>query len=226
MPDIKKLSGRAIRIIVGPDKKDIYVHESLLQASSEYFGGMLRGQWEEAKRGVVILDDIDAEIFLVYQSFLYFAKVETKFGAIQEDQIVTEHERLVDCYVLGDRFRDNGFKNAVIDAINASTRIKIDGLFRLPSGHTTTKIYMSTAEGSPLRRLIVDQHVTRGNSSWMHDAGVAQFHPQFLYDLSVAFMDDQASYQKANKITPDSVPCKYHEHGANSVCCVQSCKYA
>lgn len=212
----RKLAGRPVRITVGREKNDIYVHEDLLKSSSEYFAAMFEGGWEEAKRGVVVLDDVDPSNFRVYQNFLYFGKVESDLALLQDNEMDKEHERLIECYVLGDRFRDGAFKDCVIDVMHDNATTSVRGYYYYPSGQLTTKIYSSTPPLSPLRRLILDQHVTHGKTTWMSEPGIGAFDKDFLFDLTIALLDEDDTTRKTNKAREIKV-CKYHENVANAV---------
>jgi hypothetical protein len=50
-----------IRIEVGPERTQYFVHPSLLAQHSEYFKRAMNGSWKEAEERVIRLDDVDCE---------------------------------------------------------------------------------------------------------------------------------------------------------------------
>lgn len=219
-PSFRSLKGRPICLLLGTEKREYYIHTDLLIGSSAFFSKMLTGDWREAQTGIVRLNDVAVHVFEAYQQFLYFREVASNFALAKESQTDAEYERLVDCYALGDRFQDVAFKNAVMDAIVINSCTPVHGYYVYPSGHVTSKIYKSTSSGSVLGKLVVDQHVAHGEVSWMLEPGFSTFDPQFLFDLSVAFMTGQATGSKMKK-GDDEETCRYHEHSTNEKGCTK-----
>lgn len=50
-----------IRIEVGPERTQYFVHPDLLAQPSEYFKRAMNGSWKEAEERVIRLDDVDCE---------------------------------------------------------------------------------------------------------------------------------------------------------------------
>ncbi|KAF5844944.1 hypothetical protein GGP41_008777 [Bipolaris sorokiniana] len=110
----------------------------------------------------------------------------------------TEYHLLSNCYVIGERIMDNGFKNAVVDALVEARPIGNTGNRRKPSVSTLTIIYTSTPEHSPARRLMANILVTF----------LTQMPFPFVNDLVEAFIENKySSDMRSVRVDPKL----YHE---------------
>lgn len=133
-------------------------------------------------------------------------------------KIRREFERLISCYVLGDRLDDGNFRDAVVDKIIENTSKNVSGAVYFPSTELTTLVYALTPPKSPLRRLVVDQHVFHGDSIWIEEAKCEVYDKDFLYDLAIALLEQRGAPPK--KKAPDiaSSLCHYHHHDGSRTC--------
>ncbi|XP_053678017.1 uncharacterized protein LOC128728419 [Anopheles nili] len=65
-----------VTFLVGPEKKRIYAHKIFLTLASEYFYVMFHGNFVEAKKDEVVLEDVDPDVFLVILRYIYSRNVE------------------------------------------------------------------------------------------------------------------------------------------------------
>lgn len=207
---------------VGTAGAAIYVHENLVRESSIFFKGMLAHNWKESTDRIVLLPYDDPIIFNIYVQWKYKGKILSA-TADQDDENQEEWLRLVQAYVLGDKLQDAAFKDAVLDSIIAKSNVAVNGFHYFPIQNITTFIYANTVPKSPLRRLIVDQHVYHGQATWMENASVDDLDKEFLFDLSIAFLENRP---QPLGLAPDKfgVTCMYHEHDGDGSKCYKTKK--
>ncbi|KAI8930697.1 hypothetical protein NX059_012306 [Plenodomus lindquistii] len=74
---LRSATGGAASIIivkVGAEKEEYSIHCALLISHSEYFASALKGPWNEAQEGVVVLDDVRCDEFKVFVNYMYTGK--------------------------------------------------------------------------------------------------------------------------------------------------------
>ncbi len=81
-----------------------------------------------------------------------------------------------------------------------------------PSTKTVEALYASTPEGSPVRRLIVDIFVAKGESDWLDDIDLEdKHHAGYLRDIAVRQKCMTAKERKAiDEQLDSSSPTSYH----------------
>lgn len=213
-----RLGGRPFCVVIGKAKREFWIHPELLSDSSTYFAAMLKGNWVEAREGKAVLEDVDPDIFDTYQQFLYFRKVESDFAKMASESCNREYNRLIRCYALGDRLGDGNFRDAAVDRIIANSNTAIEGFNSFPFAGLTTIVYQMTPVGSPLRRLVIDQHVHHGLAGWVSEVRTEVFDKEFLYDLSIALLEQRAQPAKAKAPDRGATTCSYHGHATSHGC--------
>lgn len=126
-----------------------------------------------------------------------------------------ENELLVDGYVFGEKVQDGGFRDAIVDSlIHAVSTPNKAGRCWYPGPLTVDRAFKGTPERSPLRKLLVDMHVFRGNNKWLDGDN----NPELLAELAqYAFKDKRASLQ-ADPTRPTLDSCRYHHHSEGEKC--------
>ena len=194
-----------------PDARDFVVHENVVSQRSEFVRLSLSKDWKEAHERVIRLPDDLPETFELYQQWLYTNKIPSDhFGKGQQD--CQEYKVLVRAYLLGERFMDSHFKDAIIDCI--IHKLRKSSFF---DPRLTTLIYENTLPHSPLRRLWQDIYFWAGNPDWFDEKTLGDFiHAEFSIDFNRYQMRMNMG---SGTIGPPYVswPCSYHEH-AGEVC--------
>jgi len=163
------------------------VIESAIRKSSKFFDNAMKPEWADSRPDprVVDLSDEDVEIFEVYLHWLYFKTLPT----VCMDDIgrSSEYLLLAECYIMGEKIMDTGFKNAVLEALVDKERSPPFYGSRLPSKGAICIIYEGTREGSPARRLLVDMWAaSAGEKCAQH---IDEFLPHsFVLELSRALL--------------------------------------
>lgn len=116
------LSGPIIKVLVGVDKSEHFVHRSILTSTSEFFRNATKPEWQDlrADPNTLVLAEANVEEFRSYVHWLYFRtlpceKSPTR-GPVLDD---IDFPTLARAYVLGEELMDVEFKNMVIDSIIA-----------------------------------------------------------------------------------------------------------
>lgn len=130
---------------VGPDQIRYGIHKGLLCSRSDFFRAALTGKFRETEDQVVTLDDEDSDTFRIFNAWLYT-------GVLMEDPDPkdTPWSLLVNIYVFAEKRIIPLLQNAAIDEI-----LRAHKKTSIPT-EQIRHAWTSTAETSPLRRLLVD----------------------------------------------------------------------
>ncbi|KAI1450636.1 hypothetical protein F5Y02DRAFT_120111 [Annulohypoxylon stygium] len=64
-------ASKPFRFLVGPDKKEFFMHAELIARMSEPLSAMVNGEWKERSEGVIELPETDEETFVRFCEFSY-----------------------------------------------------------------------------------------------------------------------------------------------------------
>ncbi|KAK4891882.1 hypothetical protein LTR27_009581 [Elasticomyces elasticus] len=179
------------------------VHENAVRPVAEFVKMALTGEWKEATERTIPLSEDEPAVFHVYQTWLYTRRIDT--GSPDE----SFYERLIKCYILGEKLLDTTFKDAIMDHI--LDRISSSQLFQ---SHLSSLVYKGTPEGSPLRRLMCELFAWCGTSTWFDEGADGELLAE-LARLQAGFWSGQR---------PEQVPfltadvCLYHGHAKGVWC--------
>ncbi|KAK5170385.1 uncharacterized protein LTR77_004972 [Saxophila tyrrhenica] len=203
-------------IIVGSgEPRQLFnVRIDLLIKHSEYFKKALNKDWQEGQTRQVKLDDVDPDIFKIFNNFLkegiiYSSKEGDVCFAKPGDTTQTDKElgRLVASWNLGDRLMSTSFKDGVVDALRSKTIVDGDYLQQMhPS------VYSSSSPSSRIRLLVVDFAVWGWNTSTYRQAERSEEDVDFLFDVALAFKERAESKPPAKNPITGKDKCRYHEH--------------
>lgn len=174
----------------------------------------------ESRTGTVTLKEDDPAIFEIYLQWLYTGKILVSTQNRGGPEYLA-WDMLAKAYFLGDRFRDGNFVDAIMDTIIAESNTVVNQCKYYPIGHVTAMVYENTVENSPLRRLIIDQHVHHGAADWISESANYDMNKEFLVDLVKALFDNRP---KPLFEAPDQGinTCSYHAHETTGKPCCKS----
>ena len=203
-----RLNGDVVVFLVGTvTPKRFNVHEALVKPRSEFVRLALRGEWKEAQERIIPLPEDDPDVFSVYQQWLYGSLVYTRHnnGLSTPDD---EYRTLVRAYILGEKFMDQDFKDAIADAIVEKLRT----LRRFDSG-LTDLVFENTPSTSPLRRLWMDAYYHFGSPEWLDATLVGSpINAEFMVEFSRYQMDSRTGFRSFGP-SAMFLSCTYHGHG-------------
>ncbi|XP_049299499.1 kelch-like protein 7 [Anopheles funestus] len=108
-----------VTFIVGASKKRIYAHKLLLVMASEYFYVMFFGNFVEANRNEVTLEDVDPDVFLVILRYIYCLKVDITFDNLRDIFDCSQKYMLTDLHhQLGCFLRDQVEETTALSIFN------------------------------------------------------------------------------------------------------------
>ncbi|XP_040158702.1 BTB/POZ domain-containing protein 6-like isoform X2 [Anopheles arabiensis] len=87
-----------VTFIVGPEKRRIYAHKQYLVTASEFFYKMFCGNFIEAQRKEVVLEDVDAELFLTILRLVYSKEVHLNWDNISAIYDIMQRFLLMDYF--------------------------------------------------------------------------------------------------------------------------------
>lgn len=169
----------------GASTRELAAHKEAL-VESPFFRAALKKEGPEGQTHKIELPDADIDPVEDYLHFLYTQQVER-----------LNLDYLARLYVLGQKMRDNRYKNAVLARIlhDAAENPKY-GLFedlrRVGEGVNT--IYEGTARGSPARELVVDIFHAIASQEW----GLDGYCTEFKDDVLWKFMDSHTRGELGN----------------------------
>lgn len=218
---MSSLHGIPIKLVVGTDQQNFFVHPSLLE-HSEFFQSALKREWVEGQERAIHLPDDDSAAFYTYVQWFYtgtiFSKAEGPHG-------YSNYPFLGKLYVLGDKILDHNFQDTVTNAFVAATRQPGEGgTIRLPAADVASQIYQGTPKKSPACRLMVDIFVTHGAAVWLERFvdNTSVLDAEFLLDLSMALLNTKAGDVKSRtpyrELASGDVACAYHAHEKDKPC--------
>ena len=182
-------------LVVGPEKKSLVAHESHLNLNTDFFKTALKKEWVEGQTRVINLPGDDTETVTSYLTFTYGSGLPTATlkavpaGGPGPKSWIS----LVKLYILGERLLDTSLRNAVIKEIaRMSSLADGKGVTYFMGRSISSMCYDGTPTGSPLRRMVVDKHISAGRQDWISHE---QDHPVFLAELSQALLAKVAARQ-------------------------------
>ncbi|KAI4274166.1 MAG: hypothetical protein LQ337_004131 [Flavoplaca oasis] len=198
-----------VTIKLEPCNSTFYIHKGLLCHHSPVFKAMLEHDWKEKQEGVATLKDEDHGVFQRFVLWLYYGGVLDKDETVESIPIQT----LVDCYLLADRRDVPEMRNQVIDTIFCKAKAAntvFSGFQRY--------IWKNTPESSPLRRLLVDMMVLRGNlEKFLENENKENvFDKSFIVDVCIR------KYRNPNLLSWEKfyeMRCEYHIHNERAPAC-------
>lgn len=178
-----------VTLLVGPDEHPLVVHESYITLNSEFFKMALKKQWIEGQTRLIKLPEDDLETMTNYLTFTYGRGLPTsKLDSMPAEDGSKQWALLVKLYILGDRRLDKCVRNAVItELVRLSSLRDKNGIRYFMPTSVTNMCLNGTPDGSPIRRLIIDEYVFNGRKSWLTSSGGE--HPAFLHGLSRALLE-------------------------------------
>lgn len=221
-PDLPDFS-KEITIIINEEQPDLvasfHVPEGLLTEKSEFFQAACRNEWKEATSRVIKLPDVEPDIFSLYLFWVHRGKLAVRNEWDPRDEDWYEHAnlaqtRLIKLWILADRLADIKLRNATMDEMIAAVgRLSNEYSFDLFTPDMTNVVWSATTTGRPLRRLLLDYHIS---NVWVEDVedNMEEFHPEFLKELMLAALN-KVNYQDGVMSPFDRVavePCCYHDH--------------
>lgn len=114
------MDSKPIIIRVGQHKKNFFIHEKVLRASSAFFDNALKEVWKEGQEAAVDLPDTRPYDFEIWAKFLYTGRVYMG----KDEAIINKREEMFEelwtwrnLYALGGFLQDNDFQYALIDTM-------------------------------------------------------------------------------------------------------------
>jgi hypothetical protein len=171
-----------VTLLVGSDEEPLVAHESYLTKSSEFFKTAMKKEWAEGQARVIKCPEDDLETMTDYLTFTYTGTLPTS-NLVEGCPTPTyaAWTSLAKLYILGDRVLDTRIRNAVVsEIVRISTTRDKGGHTNFMGTAVSNMPFDSTPEGSPIRRLIVDEYVCKGRNDWIN----TEEHPGLMLGLA------------------------------------------
>ncbi|KAL8672163.1 MAG: hypothetical protein Q9168_003362 [Polycauliona sp. 1 TL-2023] len=201
-PSVSQLLDGLVTIKLEHSGMIFYIHKKLLCHHSPVFRAMLEHNWKEKQDGIVSLKNEDQDAFRRFVMWVYYGKI------LDDDETIKtiSFQQLFHCYFLADRRDVPAMANYVIDAL--IRHAETDNV--LPTWRQR-HVWENTPEQSPLRRLLVDMLVLRGDIALILKAenDKNSYDKSFIVDVCIR------KYMKPTLISWadfKKLRCDYHVH--------------
>ncbi|KAH6639640.1 hypothetical protein C7974DRAFT_373850 [Boeremia exigua] len=205
-----------VKLKIGADHVEYFVHPGFLLQHSEYFRRLLNGNWKEVAEEAICLDDVDCKTFEIFLQWLYTQRYPT------DDQFRAETPpgstsgramqlaRIKACE-FGDRFMASGYllasENALIDSLIVDTQI--------PFYDTIIYAFTHLRSDSPILQALIDSHCFCWHEqSDTEKNGELQLRSQlphsFLLGVALRYMQTQDGQRRLLD------RCDYHKHSTDN----------
>jgi hypothetical protein len=183
--DSHSFTGKTIEVRV--KGSTFYVHEKIVCKTSAFFRNALKPECTGPERQPIDLENEPSETFNLYMGWLYVRNLD------HVPDTPDNWSKLAKLYVMGERFIDATFQDAVID-----TMIRNYQLGRgFPTTPTINLIYENTTELSPGRRFMIDLCVWRDDLPWKEEKTMlTDMHQVFANDLLTALLKERKAPAK------------------------------
>ncbi|KAK3696615.1 hypothetical protein LTR37_017868 [Vermiconidia calcicola] len=138
----------SIQVGTGESQRTFEVFKGVLCSYSGYFTAALDGRFIEGREGVVKLPTEDPVVFELFRHWLH---TRCFFESTLAPEILLSFDMIGKLWILGDAYDLRILQNVVADILVAKV---LDRQF--PSAEVVSYIFENTAEGSHLRRLLME----------------------------------------------------------------------
>jgi len=168
---------------------------------------------KEASDGVVTLDDEDREDFERFNVWLYTGDLLQN----EESIVDVEYLQLFDLYIFAEKRIIPRLQNACIDLVLTKANVADLG----PTNMDVARIWDNTPNSSPMRKLILDWFVLRGDMSayFETDQDVETHSKDFLASVIRAYYTARQDGLLQEKWNSRKDPCRYHTHHDGNTNC-------
>ncbi|KAG9593358.1 hypothetical protein KCU77_g6473, partial [Aureobasidium melanogenum] len=215
----KKLLKETVSLLVGPNKEKYNLHKDLLCFYSGFFRAAFEGSFKEADEGKIELPDVKAEIFEVFQVWLYshsLRDADNYKDSSRRPQLLP-CRTLAHLWVFGDKYQIPLLQNDSIDALLA--KLEEENQADVAVVHIA---YQSTMQGSPLRRFAIDLCVFRmghqpGERTIFKEPDYSNWSVDALVDFARC-MSNAWQLRLPWRTLPLRDKCHYHIHANGERC--------
>jgi hypothetical protein len=181
-----------VTLLVGLKEEPLVAHENYLTKNSDFFKTAMKKEWAEGQTRVIKLPEDDPDTVTDYLTFVYSRDLPTstliKSYPSPSDR---EWKSLAKLYVLGERVLDKCIRNAVVAEVSRFSTPDENSKWGYMPTAASNIFFEGTPEGAPIRRMIVDKHVSSGYKPWL----AAHDHPALILEVARALLEKVARRQ-------------------------------
>lgn len=139
--------------------------------------------------------------------------------ADSEQQTRKESITLAKAYIIGKKFGDNDFQNAVIDEVIERAGGKCNGSIILPDAETVRFTYGESGGCSGFKTLLVDLYASYAINGYFYKSASSKYPKLFLVDILSAVADMQRTGRPSPAEGGSGNICKrFHKHAQGTKC--------
>ncbi|KAM0710193.1 hypothetical protein Q7P35_002555 [Cladosporium inversicolor] len=156
-----------VTLLVRPNEEPLVAHERCLTKNSEFFQAALKKEWAEGQTRLIMIPEDDLATMTDYLTFTYSHELPTS-KLVDKCPPLTDDDwtSLAKLCILGERALDTCIRNAVVVEIaRMSTTLDVEGHMNFMGTAASNMLFDGTPEGSPIRRLIIDEYVFSGKKN-------------------------------------------------------------
>ena len=217
---LSALYQKMVYLDVGPNAIRYGVHQGLISRESEFFRAALNGSYEEARSGIIKLQDDDAGIVGLFVDWLYTRRLVREIGDGTEKR--SSIRSLIHLYIFAGARLVPRLQQDIANQL-AKSRFIVNGLarteFLAESLQWIKIVYEKLPETTPLRRWLVDMFIYK-NSQDNHTRSILlQWGDECPKDFIIDVAHDWAQMNGKKKVAPwRRTRCRYHPHNSNECC--------
>jgi len=176
-----------ITVLVSKTEQEFTVHKDPICAKSKFFNAACSERWNglrssDGKQRAIRLPETSVRDSQAYVHWIYTSQIE-----VEGDDADKKHDDHIDMYILGDLLDDYQLRNAALEKLI----MNLPFAMYHPGIVVITHVYECTPVGSPLRKLLVDRKICRGD----RDDFAADLHKypvEFTQEVALALMSQTA----------------------------------
>jgi len=177
----------AVMLLVGLDEVQLVAHVSYLTKNSEFFQAAMKREWAEGQTNIIKLPKDDPKTMTDYLTFTYSRDLPTS-KRVEGCPNLTEDDwnSVAKLYVFGERVLDTCIRNTIVsEIVRVATMPDAKGNTSFIGSVASNILFDGTPKRAPIRRLIVDEHISNGKKDWLD----ATDNPELLLDLAHALLE-------------------------------------
>ncbi|KAM5452049.1 hypothetical protein MaudCBS49596_003399 [Microsporum audouinii] len=208
-------SGETINICVGNDS--FTIHENLIKESSPFLCSLLRRKKPGDTYVLNIPEEYNTAVQF-YANWVYRRVIPSAAGS--ELELRKESMTLAKAYVVGKRFEDSGFQNAVVDRVIERAKGTFDKKQILPDAEAIQFTYQNVKKCSKFKVLLVDLYASHAISGYFCKPASSKYPKLFLIEVLSAVADMQFTGRMSPTNGSKKNACeRYHHHSSDAACC-------
>ncbi|EZF33325.1 hypothetical protein H101_03090 [Trichophyton interdigitale H6] len=209
-----EFGGEIISIRAG--ESSFHIHETLMKESSTLLHSLRKQKETKGNVYTLSIPDEYTEALQCYINWVYRRVIPC---ADSEQQTRKESITLAKAYIIGKKFGDTDFQNAIIDEVIERASGKCNNNIILPDAETVQFTYAESKGRSSFRPLLVELYASYTISGYFYKSASSKYPKLFLIDVLSAVAEMQRTGRPSpTEGGPGHVCKRFHKHAQGTKC--------